>query len=266
VRGLAHIGVLKVLERERIEVSAISGASMGGLIGAVFATGFPAAEIERLALELTQPRRLVRLMDLSPTRRGFIETHKVRELFREIFNVCASFDDLEIPLALTAVDIRRGQEVVMSEGSVVEAVLATTAVPGVFPPVVWRDRELVDGGVLNNLPADVARSMGVDVVLAVDVAPIFGEPGEGEQHREYWPRIFPPFGRDLYTAEMIMTSALTYQRLQASPPDVLLHPCIPPSVSIFWGFTHAQEVVDCGERAAKVALPLIRSHLETHTS
>lgn len=257
VRGLAHIGVLKVLEREGIAIEAMAGASMGGLIAAIYAAGYPAGEIERMALDLSRPRRLLHLVDFSPLRRGLVETDKVRQLLLEIFNVCGTFADLSLPVALTAVDIRRGREVVLREGPLIEAVMATISVPGLFPPVKWEGCELVDGGVLNNLPTDAARSPGVGVVAAVDVAPDYS----GDLQPESWPSFLPPVGQHLYAAEAAMVSEITRYRLQEFPPDILIRPCLPASVSVFWGFHDAKEAIASGELAAQEAVGAIRSLL-----
>lgn len=253
-RGLAHIGILKVLERESIPISLITGTSMGGLLCSLFAAGYPAAMMETITLDICRPRKLVRMMDIAHTRRGLVDPRKLRNLLAELFNVCVTFTDLNLPVALMAVDLKRGQEVCLTEGSIIDAVLATTAVPGLFPPVVLNGRELVDGGVLNNLPADVARRLGADRVIAVDVIPEF----TGEPYHEQLPSILPPFGRDLYAAEVVMTSAITRTRLAESPPDLLLRPELPSNISVFWGFHRAAEAIAAGEQAAERALPQIR--------
>lgn len=255
-RGLAHIGVLKVFEREGIPVQLLTGASMGGIIAAAYATGHTAGEIEDIAAYMSKMRHLIRLLDIDRSRHGLLDQKHVRSFFSDIFGENSTFADLRIPLALTCVDLYRGKEVVLREGRLVDAVLATCAVPGLFPPVSIGDCELVDGGVLNNLPADIARTMGARHVVAVDVAP------DLLQDRDTcvdWPRFFPRFGRDLFLAETIMTSTITRARLEAACPDVLIRPALTPNISIFWGFHLAADAIRAGEEAAEKALPALFS-------
>jgi len=197
-RGLAHIGVLKVLEQLRVPVDCIAGTSMGAVVGGLYASGLSAAEIEtlvrtldwRAAFEDRSPRRdldyrrkqeerqfLVRLpvgFDREGFKlpRGLVQGQKLTQVLRErTLPVAATrdFDGLPIPFRAVATDIETGEAVVIGEGDLTEAMRASMSAPGVFAPVDSGDRLLVDGGLVNNLPVDVARAMGADVVIAVDV-------------------------------------------------------------------------------------------------
>lgn len=256
-RGLAHIGVIKVLEKAGIQIAFLAGSSMGGLVGALYAAGCSADELEGEILSRTSFRQLIKLVDLAPPRRGLMVGQRIRDQLSELFTPELAFDQLRIPLALTAVDLCTAQEVILCKGPVIEAILATISVPGLLPPVLIEDCQLVDGGVLNNVPADVARSGEVEVVAAVDVNPTLPlNPHEATDDREkIWPSIFPHFAQDFYTAELIMVNALTRSRLAQSPPDLLLKPPIPAGISIFWGLTRAREAIAAGEEAALQALP-----------
>lgn len=263
-RGLAHIGFLKVLEKAGLPVGYLAGASMGGLIGALYAAGWTAEQIEAEALALSSLRSLIKLVDLAPARRGLLEGQGVRELLDEMLGIDLAFDQLQIPLGLVAVDLCTAQEVVLRQGSVVEAVLATTAVPGLLPPVILSGCQLVDGGILNNLPTDLARANGGGPVIAVDVNPQFPllSPDSAKDEDQLWPAIFPQFAQDFYTAELIMINALTRARLEQAPPDLRVQPPVPPGISIFWGLTRAPEAIAAGEAAAEQALPTIRGLLD----
>jgi NTE family protein len=263
-RGLAHIGVLKVLDRVGFPITFLAGTSMGGVVAALYAAGWTAEQLEAEALSMTSFRRLVKLVDLAPARRGLLEGQRVREQLNEMLGEDLRFDQLQKPLALVAVDLCTAQEVVLRQGGVVEAVLATMAVPGLLPPVVIKGCQLVDGGILNNLPIDVARAGGNGPVIAVDVSPAFPlqSPNSGQDENKLWPPIFPHFAQNIYTAELIMVSALTRARLQHAPPDLLLQPPIPPGISIFWGLTRAPEAISAGEQAALQALPTIEKLLD----
>ncbi len=259
-RGLAHIGILKGLEKAGIPISCIAGSSMGGLIAAVYASGMPVMEIEKRALEFSSLRRLARLLDFKASRRGLLESTNMLRFIEGLIGKDVTFTDLPIPLSLTTVDLNTGELLVQQEGSVVNATMATVSIPGLFPPVEDQNCRLIDGGVLNNLPVNVARRMGAEVVFAIDVSPDF-HPGEANKEtlQSDWPAFFPAFARDFYIAELIMVSALTQYQLRQSPPDLLLHPILPPGISIFWGFNRVAEAIAAGEACVENALEEIRS-------
>ncbi len=261
IRGLVHIGVLKSLERAGIPISCISGTSMGGIIAAAYACGIPLAQIEEKALCLASRRQVIRLLDVTGPRRGFLSAHRIRDFLTDFF-LDRTFETLKMPLAIPAVDLNQGREVVFTEGLLFPVVMATMAVPGLFPPVKIGPYRLVDGGVLNNLPIDLVQGLGADVTVAVNAQfdPI--EPvtwtGSGGPH---FPIPVPEFFQDLYQAELIMISKLTQTHLAKNPPDLLLHPPIPSGISMFLGFTRAAEVIAAGERCAEQALPMIEELL-----
>lgn len=255
-RALAHIGVLKVLQREGIEVECIVGSSMGGVIAAALAAGISPAEMEAEALRMSRTRNLIRLIDLRPPRRGLLTGKRLRAYLSEMLGEERNFESLTMPLALTAVDLRSGREITLSEGSVIEAVLATCAFPGILPPVEKDERRLVDGGLLNNLPVDLARQLEADLVIAVDVG--YRREEDVPSKRPDGISFIPGFAYYTYQAALIMNSALTKARLEDSPPDLLLRPCIPADIGLFTGFTRAAEIIAAGERAATKRLRKLR--------
>ncbi len=177
VRGLAHLGVLKVLEDAGVTVDYIAGTSMGGIVAAVYAAGVP------LDRTISFCERLG-IMDFA-TRdegwRGLFGHAKLRRLLADLLGSDElTFQDLRIPTTVVAVDIETGELVLLNEGSLIPALLATSAVPLVFAPVYHQGRWLVDGGVLNNFPVDVVRQMGADRVLGVVTPPQVTMPPEEE--------------------------------------------------------------------------------------
>lgn len=172
-RGLAHIGVLQVLQEEDIPIDMIAGASAGAAIGALYAQGKDASLIRDLAIKLLDWRKLLSLADFGFSRTGFIHGRKVWELLKLIMGGDVSFSDLKIQLACVATDITRCEEVVISDGSVVDAIRASFSIPGIFSVVRWRGRYLVDGSLVNPVPVSVLRGMGADFVIAVNVIPDF---------------------------------------------------------------------------------------------
>jgi len=173
-RGLAHIGVLKVLEENEIPVAAIAGTSIGAMIGAFYAAGVPVARMEEIACDVDW-RDLTRLVDPVFPGAGFIDGKKVGRFIAELLPV-HSFEELRIPLAVTATDIETGENLIIRQGNLLEAVRAAIAFPGLFTPVRFRERFLVDGGLCNPVPADVVREMGADKVLGVCAIPGLGQP------------------------------------------------------------------------------------------
>jgi NTE family protein len=161
--------VLEVLEREGIPVDIIAGTSIGALIGALYARRMNAGLIKKQALQLDMVS-MTSLVDLAVPRGGFIGGRRVTNLLRRLIGD-VEFDDLSIPLSCIATDIISGDEVVLNEGPVLEAVRASISIPVVFTVTKLQGRYLVDGGLVNPVPVSVVRAMGADIIIAVDVTP-----------------------------------------------------------------------------------------------
>lgn len=259
-KGSAHIGVLMALQALRIPIDAVAGTSIGGLVAAMYTIGYTPYEIEQWFRRGTARR----ILERDPTNGGFLGTRKIEALLREALGD-RTFADTRLPLALVAVDVRTGEEVLLRDGLLVEAVLATTAVPGIFPPVGRGGQLLVDGGVRNNVPVDVAQTLGAGRVIAVDlgmlaeqftlgVAP---EPGGTPWSLRRWvPR------SQLAVAERalaIMMAQITEQRLAATPPAVLLRPAV--GTMMPFDFSHVEQGRLQGERttfAQRAELEVLR--------
>lgn len=195
-KGFAHIGVLKMLDSLEIPIDYISGTSMGGILGGLYAIGYTGEELETLAMETDweslfsdqSDRSMLPYIEKRETGRyhleigilgtrptipsGMIYGQKVSLLFSSktcFYEKFRDFDDLPIPFRCVAADLITGNEVVLRKGSLSKAMRATMAIPTVFSPVEWGDSLLVDGGMVNNLPIDVVKNMGAEVILAVDV-------------------------------------------------------------------------------------------------
>jgi len=257
-RGIAHIGVLRVLQEAGILVHCVAGTSAGGVIGAGFCAGMSVDALAQEALYLSNLRHLVRLVDRTPSRLGLLAGERIAAYVVGKIGRC-DFRDLQIPLALMAVDLKAGEEVVLDSGSVVDAVRATMAYPAVFEPREMNGRLLVDGGLLNNLPVDVPRQMGADAVIAVDVS----------APQEYLANLSEMAGRNHLLPQVRLTMAtvarcidimvyrIRAQKLAEHPPDVLICPAVPADVGVFSGFPRAAECIAAGEQAARDALPAI---------
>ena len=266
-RGLAHIGVLKVLEREEVMVDLLAGTSMGGMIAAGYAAGFDTAYLEQEALRMGRWRNLLPLVDRSLPGLGLMKGERVREYFvRHLGD--KTFADLHVPLALVTVDLLSGEEVILDSGRVADAVRATVSLPGVLAPMRLDNRLLVDGGLLNNVPADVVRRMGADVVIAVDVsAGLNGVSGllEADQRGASLLQI-PLIIETLHRSLGIMETWIWNHRLAEARPEVVIRPTVGEGVSSFTGFHRATEIIAAGEAAAKAALPMIKESLKHASS
>lgn len=256
-RGLAHIGVLEVLQKEGIPIDMIAGTSAGATIGAIYAQGRDATSIKDEALGLDW-KRLASLVDLALPRSGFIGGKKVTNLLRQFIGGDIKFDDLKIPLACVATDIITGEEVVIKEGSVLQAVRASFSIPTIFTVAKWKNRYLVDGGLVNPVPVSVLREMGADFIIAVNVIPDLTERAshmskEGtKDHKE--PNIFTVIMQSIYIA----TYALVRSCLEGA--DIVIRPKL-AHISLH-DFLRAQECILQGELAAQDSIPEIRRQLK----
>jgi len=254
-RGLAHIGVLRIFEREQIPIDILTGTSMGGVLAALFASGMDSHQLEKEAEKMVDPTFLVRLIDLELPGRGLLKGGNIGHYLEKQFSPDLTFEELPIKLALTAVDIRHAEEVMLSSGRLVPAVRATMALPGMVEPVELNGRSLVDGGILNNVPADVARKMGAELVIAVDVSPDIHD-------RELWESMkMPEIGKHIWRTMYITVSAMTKTKLEKARPEFLLQPQLPASVTTLTGFNHTKEIIAGGIAATEVILPELKREL-----
>jgi predicted acylesterase/phospholipase RssA len=168
-RGFSHIGVLKVLEEHNIFPDIIAGSSIGALIGALYASGAKVSDIEQFALRLDL-KRLVFLADLTIPTSGLIGGRRIVSLLKSILGDL-TFSQLRCDFACVATDINTGEQVVLRDGSLLEAVRASISIPGIFTPVRIGGRYLVDGGLVNEVPVSVCREMGAEYVIGVNVIP-----------------------------------------------------------------------------------------------
>lgn len=263
-RGLAHIGVLHVLEREGIPIDCLAGTSMGGLVGALYAAGVPFSVVEKEVARLGDVKEQLRLIDVNISAAGLsIRGRRIYNFMADLLGEDLTFADLRLPLAMASVDLKTGRPIVLQGGLVIDAVRATISIPGVFEPVELGDYRLVDGGVLNNVPVDIALDMGATRTIAVDVLPSYDRNVPGMEPVEKGVTLsFAPLNvNEIYNVLMIMLAAITDAQFRRFPPDLLIRPELPAEVTLLSGFNRATEIIAAGEAAAEAALPEIRALL-----
>jgi NTE family protein len=241
VRGAAHIGVLQVLEREGIVPDIVVGTSVGAAIGAAYAAGVSTSEISRL-FHTARWHRLARLA--WPNRLSLLDTAPLEALIQASIGV-PMFEQLPRCFAAVACDILTGERVVLQTGLLARAVCASAAIPGLFPPVELDDRLLVDGGVVDNLPVDVARELGADYVIAVDLFP----PPTGKQ-------------RPANLFEVLIGAGALWSR--ANHPDPATIECyILPDIGdyLLWDFNAVPELEAHGRAAAEQVIVRLKADL-----
>ncbi len=272
-RGAAHIGVLEVLEAERIPIDCIAGTSMGAIVGGLYAAGYGVDELAKIVTEIDwndafsddtprEARSFQRKRDddsylvrgrpgLSDDLElkfpgGLIQGQKIDLLFERLALPAAGitdFDRLPIPFRAVAADIATGDEVVLESGSLAKAMRASMSIPGGFAPVMIDGRQLVDGGVANNLPVNVVRELCADVVIAVDIST---------------PLLEPDQIRSLFSVASQLTGFLTRRNTEQqiatlTDGDLLI---VPPLGTISTtDFAEAGETLPIGRDAAVAALP-----------
>ncbi|MBS1192906.1 MAG: Patatin [Nitrospirae bacterium] len=168
-RGFAHIGVIRALEQEKVPIDLIVGTSVGSLIGAIYAYDANSMELEWTAFMLEKDSLFDYGLITAFTGMGVAKGDKLEEFVKSKVPV-ANIENLKIPFAAVATDLNRGTSVVLDKGPVARAVRASSAIPGVFNPVEYQGRLLVDGGVIDSIPVSIAREKGADIVIAVDIS------------------------------------------------------------------------------------------------
>ena len=256
-RGAAHVGVLKVLAEQKIPISLVVGSSIGAMIGGVYAAGVSVSQLEQEWLKVDFWRIAKSLQPTLPIH-GWSSGYAVERFLREILGGDRRIEELPIPFVAVATDLDRGERVLLREGSVIEAIRASFSIPGLFVPVERQGQHLADGGLVSPLPVDVARQLGADAVLAVDV-----NLGSKQRRRTADPpRNAPGLFEALDLAVSVFVWRVTELTLVLSPPDVLIIPEMPDASLVGnLSYHRAEERITLGEAAARAHLPAIQKLL-----
>lgn len=243
-RGIAHIGVIEVLEENGIPIDCIAGTSAGSIVGGLYAAGLTTAEMREIVHGLSW----LEVASLSLPKLGLFNFDRMIPWVEECLGDRPhTFDGLRLPFAAVAADITTGELVAISDGRLAEALRASSSVPGIFTPMRFRNRLLVDGGVLNNLPVSVARRLGADYVIAVDLLP----PGivGGKE---------PSNVMDLTVTALYMLMRATHN--EGPTADQVIMPAI--GHIALNDLSRADELLAAGRAAAEAVLPRLREELD----
>ena len=241
-RGIAHIGVLKVLEEENIPVRVVAGTSVGALIGAAYCSGLSIGELEEVAHKV----RFTTFARWTLSRYGFASNDRMVTFLTRTLKA-KTFEELRIPLGVTATDFNNGEGVVFHSGSIIDPVRASCAYPGMFLPVEIRGRYLVDGMLSHPVPTRPLREMGADRVLAVHLKGTWSNGGPPRH-------LFDVIGQSFAIAQDAMAC------LWREAADLVIE----PNVAGFGydDFQRADALIRVGEAAMRNAIPEVRKWLE----
>jgi NTE family protein len=250
-KGLAHIGVLKTLEKHNVPIDFIAGSSIGALMGAHYAAFKDTKRLEEFFIGL-QMQRGLQLFD--PILKGGLIKGKKFEKFIEDLIEGAAFDKLQIPFAAVATDFTNARTIIFTQGNLTKAIRASTSVPTLFQPLNYKDRILADGGLSNSVPVDVAKIMGADIVIAVNLDTVYLEQG-----------LLPALSKTPLHSINILRHNLALQSTKTA--DVIISPHGISQIGIigwdyFFNTGKTKQVIEAGEKAAEKMLPEIM-HLLT---
>ncbi|MEH6905088.1 patatin-like phospholipase family protein [Neobacillus drentensis] len=240
-RGFAHLGVIKALKDAGIPIHLIAGSSMGALVASFYGAGI---DMERLYKLSTAFKRKY-FLDFTVPKMGFISGKKVKE-FIKVFTHGKNIEELDIPIGIVATDLLTGEKVVFQTGPVADAVRASISIPGIFVPEKYNGRILVDGGVSDRVPVSVAKEMGADIVIAVDVSRV-------KRNAE----ILSIYDVIMQSIDIMQAEIINNREIAAS---VMIRP--PVEIYSSRAFTNIDEIINLGEAEAKKSLHQIKTVID----
>jgi NTE family protein len=237
-RGMAHIGILKVLEEHAIPIDYIAGSSIGALVGSLYCVGHTPDQLRKFTTHFPQKYWL----DYTVPKMGFVTGDKLKEIIR-LLTKQKNIEEAQIPCSIVATNLKKGERKVFTQGPIAEAVRASISIPGIFVPEVIDGEYYVDGGVIDRVPVSVVKEMGADLVIAVDVS--FFESSHA---------ITSIFDVIAQSIDVMEREILRYRMLDA---DLMLR----PNVGYYSTnkFSEVSQIIDEGERTALEMIPSIKN-------
>ena len=271
-KGLAHIGVLKVLQQNGIVPDMVAGTSIGALVGAMFCLQGDIGAVEEFALGF-ENANLSQYLAARPSSSGLVSEKRIQGFLDGILG-SAAIENLDTPFVCIATDVRRGIEVALDRGSLARAVRASISIPVIFKPVAWEGRFLVDGGLVNPVPVDALKKNGADFTIAVNViSPLLERtqsPERPGREKSLITRLDDYFSRKLLSGGSgkepnlvetilatieVMQEKLVMARLRSDAPDVTIH--VDTADFRIFEFYRPAEIIRRGEQAANRQLDTI---------
>ncbi|MDM5337957.1 patatin-like phospholipase family protein [Fictibacillus enclensis] len=241
-RGFAHIGVIKALREAGIPIDMIAGSSMGALVGAMVGMGHNNENLIKMATLFKRKY----YMDYTVPKMGFVSGKKIKELIR-LLTQNKRIEDTIIPISIVATDLIKGEKIVFRNGPIAEAVRASISIPGIFVPEKIGGRLLVDGGVIERVPAAVVREMGADIVVAVDIS-----------HFKAQPEMASILDVIVQSIDIMQREIVRYHEISA---DIMVRPMVEQFSST--AFKNVNEIISIGEEAGKSKIESIKHKIET---
>ncbi|GAB6138450.1 patatin-like phospholipase family protein [Halanaerobaculum tunisiense] len=240
-RGVAHLGVLKALRDEEIEIDYLAGTSIGSVIGGFYAAGLDLHRLKRLAIHLEWDY----FTDVTFSKQGLVAGNKVKEFF-QLLTQQKTFSQLDLPFVAVAADIEHGEEVVIDEGEVASALRASMSIPGIYIPCELQGRKLVDGAVLNRVPVSAVKELGADITIGVEVS-----------HGLELNQVTSIFDVIMNSIDVMQQEIAQHKRVGA---DVLLMPQVGHIAST--DLSRAEECITLGYQAAQEKMPAIKEKIK----
>jgi NTE family protein len=242
-KGLAHIGVIKVLEENRIPIDFIAGSSIGALIGGFYSATKDIKQIEEIALS-TNWRQILSLIDPA-LQQGLISGEKIKKFIKSYVGDI-EFRNLKIPLSVIATDLRTGEAVIINEGEVVTAIRASISIPLVFKPVKYKNRLLADGGLSLPVPVEIVRKMGSELVMAVNL--------DADYFAENHHKVNFGFYKIANNSINLLRHHLASWNIKSA--DIVIEPKLGV---VHWNkFLDGKDIILAGEQAMREALPQLK--------
>lgn len=250
-KGLSHIGVLKTFEKYNIPIDYIAGSSIGSLMGAHYAAFKDSQRLEEIFLNLTI-RKGFQLFDLT-LQGGLIKGKKFEKFIEDILEG-ATFEKLQIPFAAVATDFNTAKTVIIREGQLSKAIRASTSVPTLFQPLMYKHFLLADGGLSNSVPVDVVREMGADIVIAINLDTVYTEKG-----------LLPTLTKTPMHSINVLRHNLALQSTKTA--DIIISPKGIYQIGLvgwdyFFDTEKATQVIHEGEKAAELAISEIENMMQ----
>lgn len=240
-KGLAHIGIIKILEENNIPIDFIAGSSIGAMVGGFYASGLSAKKIEKIALSADW-RKVFSVLFEPSLKKGLIGGEKVKTFIESYING-KNFEDCKIPFVAVATDLKTGEIVILNNGEMASAIIASLSIPLIFKPVEIDGRMLADGGLSAPVPVEIARNMGSDIIIAVNL------------DKHYYDEKWSPGWYDIANDSLnILRHHLAFQNTASA--DITID--INIGKSSWYQFAGGQDKIFAGEKAMKELLPKLR--------